>query len=221
MKPNVTEQQNALKAELIKAESINELISKQQQIIADANVLIDTAAPLVKQRVLLLAESATGIDHSKKITAIDADIATAEKSDSDHNNAKLKTINRAKETLGGLEQMLESINQSIAEQKRQLAITHNQLLNEYAEIEAQKYEAAAKQLLTSIKKFLALNALIFKVGIKKDTGFYNVSGAILVPQVRYSETGNISTNFIDKYTHKGYTQGDIDQILLTLGIEEL
>jgi hypothetical protein len=61
----------------------------------------------------LLAESATGADNDNKISAIDAEIAKAEQSDQAENGTKTAAASKARDTIEGLREMLETHNLEI------------------------------------------------------------------------------------------------------------
>lgn len=164
--PKLIVQRSELNACQQKADNCKTLIAKQQHII-DESSLVDTASELKKQRRTLLAESATGIDHTKKLAEIDADIAKAEKSDHAANQAQSGTVAKARETLQGLQEMLPNINQAIHDKRKAIAIIQDDLLLKLVDAELEQYKTLAYGLMDSLNTILALDVLIGKNGIRR------------------------------------------------------
>jgi hypothetical protein len=176
------EQQNDLKAAQNKYAEIEKLIAEQELIIESASGVTSTALELRKHRGVLLAEAATGIDNAKKIISIDADIAKAKKLDEDANTSKTIASEKARETIEGLRGMLENTKQSIAEKRYSVSIMYDDLLCQMAEEAAEKYRNAAYILADSIQSIVAIDSLIAKTGVRRNSGVRPGSfGTITIP----------------------------------------
>ncbi len=176
------EQQNDLKAVQNKYADLEKLIAEQELIIESASGVQCTASALRQQRGVLLAEAANGIDNTKKINALDADIAKAKKLDEDTNTSKAIASEKARDTIEGLRGMLENTKQAIAEKRYAVVIMYNDLLCQMAEEAAEKYRNAAYILADSIQAIVAIDALIAKTGVRRNSGVRPGSfGTLTIP----------------------------------------
>lgn len=156
----------AIKAEELEAEKLINIIVDKQLFIDETSQHTDTAGPLKQQRIQLLAEAATGIDHAKKLSALDNDIAKAEQVD----KQTVNEIEKATETLQGLRNMLTSAEKSIVSKRQTLRYMLDSILGQSLAIEAHRYHTAADILATSHRKISAFEYLIAKVGIRQESG---------------------------------------------------
>lgn len=167
------EQQDAVKQDLQKVDSIQTMIVEKEHIIATASNKIDTTGQLRKRRGLLLAEATTGADNSQKISTLDAEIAKAEQTDRAQNTANAAAAAKAQETIDGFREMLATLNKQIGDKQRVLAYMRDYVLGQIVQQEAEKYKAAAEQLAESIKMISVIETLINQAGIRVESGILN------------------------------------------------
>lgn len=174
------EQQNNVKAIKKRAADLEALIAEQQRLIEQASHNSDTTALLKKQRGKLLAESAAGIDNTKKLGDIDAAIAKAEQSDHAENQAKAAAASKAHETIEGLQDMLSTLQPEISKTQRTLTLMQDAWLGSMAAEEFNKYRGAAQTIADSLKAISAIDSVIRKFGVRRDSGMMPATPSLLV-----------------------------------------
>ncbi|WKJ88583.1 hypothetical protein QZJ86_11155 [Methylomonas montana] len=166
----IVDQQNDILTDEQKANDWKRLIAEQQTIIDAAQGLEDTAAPLKKQRGQLQAEAATGIDHGKKLAALETEITKAEQADIAANQVRIDLAGKATETKAALEDMLASLNRSIVVKRHNQVLLQDSLLDQWALEALGKYQAAAKQVADSLHTMAAIDSVIATLGIRHRSG---------------------------------------------------
>jgi hypothetical protein len=98
------------------------------------------------------------------------------------NTSKTIASEKARETIEGLRGMLENTKQSIAEKRYSVSIMYDDLLCQMAEEAAEKYRNAAYILADSIQSIVAIDSLIAKTGVRRNSGVRPGSfGTITIP----------------------------------------